>query len=80
MRLRRQGNTPRRMVQLLQKNYSIFVYDGDVFDWLDGLVHVLDGISRVAKALKHQKLAKNAVEHARFIERPSNKKNKSIVN
>jgi len=67
------------MTQLLQKNYSFFVYDGDVFDWLDGLVHILDGISRVAQALKHQKLAKNALEQARFIERPSKKKNKSNV-
>jgi len=73
VRLRRQGNTPRRMTQLLQKNYSFFVYDGDVFDWLDGLVHILDGISRVAKALNHQNLAKKAVEYARFIERPSKK-------
>ena len=67
------------MTQLLQKNYSFFVYDGDVFDWLDGLVHILDGISRVAKALNHQKLGNIALDQARFIEQPSKKKKKSNV-
>lgn len=73
--LRLQGTTPRRMTNILQRDYSFFVYEGDIFDWLDGLVHVLDGISRVAQALEHPKCAKAAVEQARFIENPTNKVN-----
>lgn len=78
--LRQQENTPRRMTNFLQRDYSFFVYDGDVFDWLDGLVHVLDGVSRVAQSLKYPKLAKTASKQARSIEKPSGKKIESIVN
>ncbi len=70
VRVRSQGNAPRRMVSILEKKYSFFVYEGDALDWLNGLVHVLDGISRVAQALKYQKLAISASEQARIIERP----------
>ncbi len=73
--LRQQGNTPQRITNIVQRDYSFFVYEGDVFDWLDGLVHVLDGISRVAQALKYPKLAKIASIQARYIEKPSGKEN-----
>ncbi len=69
--LRQQGNTPRRMTNILQRDYSFFIYEGDVFDWLDSLVHILEGISRVANALEYPKHAKIASNQARFIEKPS---------
>ncbi|MHA1303167.1 MAG: DUF5814 domain-containing protein [Candidatus Heimdallarchaeaceae archaeon] len=68
--LRTKGYNPVRIATEIRKNYNIQVYPGDVYSWLDSLVHSLEAIQRLAKVLEEQELEKKAVDIAKIIEKP----------
>ncbi|MEQ9714738.1 MAG: DUF5814 domain-containing protein [Candidatus Asgardarchaeum sp.] len=48
--LRKYGMTPSKISAFMLKKYEIHIYPGDIFNWLDSLIHSLKGISRIASA------------------------------
>ncbi|MFB0562509.1 MAG: DUF5814 domain-containing protein [Candidatus Lokiarchaeia archaeon] len=52
MELRFQGLKPSNISRLLEKEYELYSYAGDIFRWLDSLVHNLRAVSRIAETLE----------------------------
>ncbi len=48
--LRLKGLNPREIVYALRKEYELTAYPGDLFKWLDTILHRLDGLARIWKA------------------------------
>jgi len=60
----------REISSRLQKEYELYVYPGDLFRWLDSLIHKLRGISRLAKVWNLKEAAETAEQIVKRIERP----------
>jgi len=63
--LRRQGKHPTQIAEYFRRQYSLVVYPGDVFTWLDGIIRKLEAIERIAKVFR----AKKAEFEARTLRR-----------
>ena len=63
--LRRQGKHPTQIADYFRRQYSLVVYPGDVFTWLDGIIRKLEAIERIAKVFR----AKKAEFEARTLRR-----------
>ncbi|AIF69765.1 RNA helicase [Palaeococcus pacificus DY20341] len=63
--LRRQGKHPSQIARYFREHYSLIVYPGDVFTWLDGTIRKLDAVERIAKVFR----AKRAEEEAKILKR-----------
>jgi len=63
--LRRQGKHPTQIGEYFRKQYSLVVYPGDVFTWLDGIIRKLEAVERIAKVFR----AKKAEFEARTLRR-----------
>ncbi|TFG10270.1 DEAD/DEAH box helicase [Candidatus Heimdallarchaeota archaeon] len=68
--LRGKGYSPSRISDELRKNHNILTYPGDIYSWLDSLVHHLNAIERLAKVLEEPNLQKLAVAFTKDIENP----------
>ena len=68
--LRQQGYSPIRITDEFRKNYNIQIYPGDLYSWLDALVHNLNAIERLAKVLDEIQLQKSAKSYTKDIEKP----------
>ena len=68
--LRYQGLTPSQISSHFLKQYELFIYPGDCFDFLEQQVHVLEGIRRIAETLGRYELADSAERTIARIERP----------
>ncbi|MHA1713343.1 MAG: DUF5814 domain-containing protein [Candidatus Ranarchaeia archaeon] len=68
------GLYPSEISQLFEKEYEVYVYPGDVFNWLDTLVHHLRAVKRIAETLGFKVLANHAEKYIGQIERPSRAK------
>ena len=53
--LRRQGKHPTQIADYFRRQYSLVVYPGDVFTWLDGIIRKLEAIERIAKVFRTKK-------------------------
>ncbi|USG99683.1 DEAD/DEAH box helicase [Thermococcus argininiproducens] len=53
--LRRQGMHPTQIAEYFRKQYSLILYPGDVFTWLDGIIRKLEAIERIAKVFRAKK-------------------------
>ena len=60
----------REISSRLQKEYELYVYPGDLFRWLDSLIHKLKGISRLAKVWNLKEPAETAEQIVKDIEKP----------
>ncbi len=63
--LRRQGKHPTQIAEYFRRQYSLVVYPGDVFTWLDSIIRKLEAIERIAKVFR----AKKAEFEARTLRR-----------
>ena len=57
VKMRLRGKDPSDISRILLKKYQIQAYSGDIFNWLDSLLRILESIKRIAKASKkHEKV------------------------
>ena len=68
--LRRKGFSPTRIASEMRKENNIQLYAGDVYSWLDSLVHHLQAIQRLANVLKRDDIKKHAQQYVKLIENP----------
>lgn len=52
VKMRLRGKDPADISRLLLKKYQLQVYSGDIFNWLDSLLRILESIKRIASASK----------------------------
>ncbi|MHA1217944.1 MAG: DUF5814 domain-containing protein [Candidatus Heimdallarchaeaceae archaeon] len=71
--LRKLGYSPVRISSEFHRNYNIQLYPGDLYSWLDVLVHNLNAIERLAKVLDKTQLQKSAKNFTKEIEKPQTK-------
>jgi len=72
VRLRRQKRLePRQISQHLRDAYQIQVYTGDVYEFLDSILHALDAIQRFARIFKNEKMLDAVSRYRRSIEDPA---------
>ncbi len=67
---RMKGYSPSRIMDEIRKEYNILTYPGDIYSWLDALVHHLNAIQRLANVLDENKLQKHAIAFTKDIENP----------
>ena len=68
--LRRKGYSPTRICSIVRKEYNILIYPGDVYSWLDTLIHHIYAIQRLAKVLHERELEKVTLRCTQEIEHP----------
>ncbi len=61
---------PRQISQYLRETYQIQVYTGDVFEFLDSILHALDAIQRFARIFKNEKMLDAVSRYRASIEDP----------
>ncbi|MBN2150356.1 MAG: DEAD/DEAH box helicase [Candidatus Lokiarchaeota archaeon] len=72
VRLRRQKRLePHQISQHLRETYQIQVYTGDVYEFLDSILHALDAIQRFARIFKNEKMLGAVTRYRSSIEDPS---------
>ncbi|MHA1828466.1 MAG: DUF5814 domain-containing protein, partial [Candidatus Heimdallarchaeaceae archaeon] len=69
-RLRREGNSPTRVAKIMREENNIQLYPGDIYSWLDTLVHSLEAIQRLASVINAKELSKLARRCTKQIEKP----------
>ncbi|MHA1197923.1 MAG: DUF5814 domain-containing protein [Candidatus Heimdallarchaeaceae archaeon] len=67
---RQKGYSPSRISSEIRKDYNVLTYPGDLYSWLDALVHHLNAIERLAKVLEVDKIQKFATAFTKDIENP----------
>lgn len=60
VQLRLEGLKPKEIGFQLRSKYELFAYPGDLFSWLDELIHSLQAIERLAKAMKKNEIVSRA--------------------
>jgi helicase len=68
--MRFRGMTPSQISTAFLREYDLFIFPGDIFDFLDNQVHILQGIQRVAETLERFELADSATKAIAAIEHP----------
>jgi helicase len=58
--LRMQGLSPSQISRHFVKTYSVMIYSGDVFSYLDEVVHKLEAVERIAHVLRREVVLQNA--------------------
>ncbi|MGB9844195.1 DUF5814 domain-containing protein [Methanothermobacter tenebrarum] len=62
VKMRLRGKDPADISRLLLKRYQIQAYSGDIFNWLDSLLRILESIKRIASASqKHDKVKESSI-------------------
>lgn len=68
--LRINGYNPTGISSYLLRHYSLYAYPGDIFSWLDTLIHNLRAVQRVAEVLNLKKRASAIDQIIKEIEKP----------
>jgi len=68
LELRFSGLSPKQIFNYFSKEYSLLLYSGDVFSYLDQVVHKLEAMERIALAMDKPKTAKKARSYIKRIE------------
>ncbi|TXT55834.1 MAG: hypothetical protein BAJATHORv1_30217 [Candidatus Thorarchaeota archaeon] len=76
---RKEGLNPTGIASKLRKEYEIWVYPGDIFSWLDSLIHHLKAVQRVAKVAGETDINEEIEEQIARIERPKQSKSEEIA-
>ena len=69
-----EGLLPREISEYFQEEFEIYLYPGDIFGWLDSMVHKLQAVRRIAQALKADQAVTAANKAIHLIEDPKRKK------
>ncbi len=77
---REEGFNPSGIAKLLKKKYELWVYPGDIFSWLDSLIHNLKAVQRIAAVAGETDLNVEIEEQIARIERPLLKKSSKKEN
>ncbi len=56
--------------QLLENEYQLYIYPGDIYKWLDSLIHHLRAVVRIAEIIKKDVLVGKVQEIINKVERP----------
>ncbi|MFQ5832015.1 MAG: DUF5814 domain-containing protein [Candidatus Thorarchaeota archaeon] len=67
---RKEGLNPSGIAKLLKKEYELWVYPGDIFSWLDSLIHNLRAVQRIAAVAGETDVNVEIEEQIARIERP----------
>ncbi|MDF1540933.1 MAG: DUF5814 domain-containing protein, partial [Candidatus Thorarchaeota archaeon] len=67
---RKEGYNPIGIAQRLQREYELWAYPGDIFSWLDSLIHNLKAVQRIARVGGATDLNEEIEEQISRIERP----------
>jgi helicase len=68
--LRLEGLNPSQIGYELSNRYDLFMYPGDLLNWLDEIIHALHSTARLAKAMKEVDVIKSSRALAMSIENP----------
>ncbi len=78
-KLRFEGYSPLKVSSMIRKELNILLYPGDVYSWLDSLVHHLEAVQRITAVLKQRELFEQAEYGIRAIEGSTTKRRKRKV-
>jgi len=67
---RKEGFNPSGIAKRLKKEYELWVYPGDIFSWLDTLIHNLKAVQRIAEVAGETDVNVEIEEQIARIERP----------
>lgn len=68
--LRMNGLTPKGISYQLLKEYEIYAYPGDIFNWFDSLIHSLKAVQRIAEVSDSEGVAEDIDYLIKSIETP----------
>jgi helicase len=66
--LRMSGLSPKQIYNHFSRDYDLMLYSGDVFSYLDQIVHKLEAVERIAIATRNGKTSELARSYIRRIE------------
>jgi helicase len=58
--LRLSGLNISQMIYELTRSYDLFIYPGDLLSWLDEIIHAIQSVARLAKAMKNNEILVNS--------------------
>ena len=64
------GLTPKSIGKHFEREYNLIIFTGDLFAYLDNMLHTLVGIKRIANALNLKDIEKFLDDTIRNIEHP----------
>ncbi|NWF95267.1 MAG: DEAD/DEAH box helicase [Candidatus Thorarchaeota archaeon] len=67
---RKEGLNPSGIAAQLQREFELWAYPGDIFSWLDSLIHTLKGVQRISAVAGKVDLGAEIDEQIARIERP----------
>jgi len=73
LELRLLGGTPKTISKYFEREYNIIIYPGDIFKFIDDIIHRLRGIRNISKALNYNNYIEKIERLIRNLERPENK-------
>lgn len=68
--LRMNGLTPKGISYELLKEYEIYAYPGDIFNWFDTLIHGLKAVQRIAEVSNKEDIAEEIDRLIKSVETP----------
>ncbi len=71
---RMKGYSPTMISSAIRKSFNIQLYPGDIYSYLDAVVHHLEAIKRLARVLEQKELEKITLNIANYVEQPVKKK------
>jgi helicase len=73
---RKEGYNPTGLAQLLQNQYELWAYPGDIYGWLDTLIHNLKAVQRIALVQGKTDMNEEIQGQIARIERPLDEESK----
>lgn len=78
VQLRLEGYTPEAISNEIQRSYGLYAFPGDLMRWLESLLHRLEGIGKVAQAVRAD-AAEQVQQVTRQIQNPQPHKEAPVV-
>ena len=50
--LRTQRASPEAIAKIIEKDYGLYAFPGDILRWLESIIHKLEGIKKITEAVK----------------------------
>ena len=72
LQLRTEGYNPSDIAFELTQRYDLFMYPGDLLNWLDEIIHGIRSVARLAKALNDTATLKSSQALSFQIEKAGN--------
>ncbi|MDH5404384.1 MAG: DUF5814 domain-containing protein [Candidatus Heimdallarchaeota archaeon] len=69
--LRLEGLNVKQIVFELNERFDIFVYQGDLLNWLDEVMHALHSVGRISKSMKYDNILSESKNVAHSLENPN---------